>query len=67
MHGRGSLCIQFSEDGCEEPQFSEKFGCNRFSTQAARVKRAESPSQSRPGSPHCCCADSLMEDAVVVS
>lgn len=30
------------------------------------VRRAESPSRSRPGSPRCCCADSLVGDAVVV-
>ena len=38
-----------------------------FSTRTGSVKRAESPSQSRPGSPRCCCADSLMEDAVGVA
>lgn len=29
----------------------------------ADVKRAKNPSQSHPGSPRCCCADSLMADA----
>ncbi len=37
-----------------------------FSTRALRVKWAENPSQSHPEFPHCCCADSLMEDAAVV-
>lgn len=58
-------CIEFSGDGCEtkEPHFSDKF-CFKLEV---RLNLAESPSQSRPGSPHCCCADSSMEDAVVVS
>lgn len=47
--------------------FSEKFSFNRFSTQTATVKPAESPSRSHPGTPRCCCADSLMGGAVVVS
>lgn len=30
------------------------------------VKEGENPSQSRPGTPHCCCGDSLMEDVDVL-
>lgn len=30
------------------------------------VKEGENPSQSHPGTPHCCCGDSLMEDADVL-
>lgn len=37
-----------------------------FSAQMAMVRRSENPSQSRPGSPHCCCGGSLMEDVVSV-
>lgn len=58
----------FHAHGSKESCFSEKFCLNHVSSycKSSRVKQAESPSQSRPGSPHCCCADSLMEDAVVV-
>lgn len=56
-----------AESLVKTPHCSEKFWCNSFSTQTARVNRAENPSQSHPGSHHCCCADSLVEDAVVVS
>lgn len=64
---KGSFRTGFSEGCREEPLFSDEFSFNHFSTQTATVKPAESPSRSRPGTPRCCCAGSLMGVAVLVS